>query len=204
VALVVTPLGPRKLRYAFTGQTLTHFGRVYLLHRFLSRLRLKRRFVTDVRFLQRNNHYSVSEMVLALLYPMMLGLERLEATHLLRHNGVIRRDGSLTAVAPGLRLRHDTGSLFLARHFVGTAQQLAITQEFIPRASPEYNGVIERFFRTLKQECVRWHHVQSFEEADRIITAWIARYNTERQHSALGYLSPRVWREQFYQVPQAA
>jgi hypothetical protein len=84
------PFGPRKLRYAFSGQTLTHFGGVYLLHRFLNRVRLKRLLTTDVRFPQRNNHYRVSEMVLALIYPMMLGLERLEATHLLRHNGVFQ------------------------------------------------------------------------------------------------------------------
>lgn len=118
--------------------------------------------------------------------------------------GVIRRYGSLTAVPQGLRLRHDNGSIFLARHFVGTAQQLTITQEFIPRYSPEYNGVIERFFRTLKQECVWLHHFETFAEAERIIVAWIDRYNTERQHSALGYLSPWAWREQFYQLPQAA
>lgn len=68
--------------------------------------------------------------------------------------GVLQRYGSFAHVPEGLRLRHDNGSIFLARHFVGTAQQLAITQEFIPRYSPEYNGVIERFFRTLKQECV--------------------------------------------------
>ena len=104
----------------------------------------------------------------------------------------------------GLRLRHDNGSIFLARLIVGTAQQLAITQEFIPRASPEYNGVIERFFRTLNQECVWLHHFESFEEAERIIMAWIERYNSERQQSALGYVTPRAWREQFYQFPQAA
>ena len=103
-----------------------------------------------------------------------------------------------------LRLRHDNGSIFLARLFVGTAQQLAITQEFIPRASPEYNGVIERCFRTLKQECVWLHHFESFEEAERIIMTWIERYNSGRQHSVLGYVTPRAWREQFYQVPQAA
>ncbi len=97
--------------------------------------------------------------------------------------GVIRRYGSLTAVPQGLWLRHDNGFIFLARRFVGTAQQLAITQEFIPRYSPEYNGVIERCFRTLKQECVWLHHFQSFEEAERIITAWIDRYNTEQPHS---------------------
>ena len=53
-------------------------------------------------------------------------------------------------MSEGLRLWNDTGSIFLARLFVGTIQQIAITQEFIPRYSPEYNGVIERFFRTLK------------------------------------------------------
>lgn len=48
------------------------------------------------------------------------------------------------------------------------------------------------------------HHFESFEEAERVILAWIDRYNTARQHSALGYLTPRAWREQFYQLPQAA
>lgn len=84
------PFGPRKLRYAFTGQTLTHFGGVYLLHRFLSGLRLKRLLAHHVRFSQRNNSYSVSEMVLALIYPMMLGLQWTEATHVLRRNGVFQ------------------------------------------------------------------------------------------------------------------
>jgi putative transposase len=117
---------------------------------------------------------------------------------------VAHRYGSLTAVPAGLRLRHDNGSIFLARQFVTTARQLGITQEFIPRRSPEYNGVVERFFRTLKQECVWLHQFESFEAAEPVILAWIDRYNTERQHSALGYLSPRAWREQFYHVPQVA
>ena len=104
--------------------------------------------------------------------------------------GIVQRYGRLRQVPAGLRLRHDNGSIFLARLFVGTAQQLAITQEFIPRSSPEYNGVIERFFRTLKQECVWLHHFESFEEAERIIMAWIERYNSERQHSVLGVSHP--------------
>jgi hypothetical protein len=84
------PFGPRKLRYAFTGQTLTHFGGVYLLHQFLNHIRLKRLLAKKVSFPQRNNSYSVSEMTLALIYPMILGLERIEATHLLRQNGVFQ------------------------------------------------------------------------------------------------------------------
>jgi len=33
--------------------------------------------------------------------------------------------------------------------------------------------VIERFFRTLKQKCVWLHHFEFFEEAERVILAWI-------------------------------
>jgi putative transposase len=64
--------------------------------------------------------------------------------------------------------------------------------------------VIERCFRTLKHEWVWLHHFASFEEAERIIMAWIARYTAERQHSALGYCTPRAWRDRCYQLPQAA
>jgi len=82
--------GPRKLRLIFGSTSLTHYGGVYLLHRFFSRLRLKKLLTQQVRLIQRNNRYSVGEMLLALLYPMILGLERIETTQLLRQNGVFQ------------------------------------------------------------------------------------------------------------------
>jgi hypothetical protein len=82
--------GPRKLRLIFGSASLTHYGGVYLLHRFFSRLRLKKLLTQQARLIQRNNRYSVGEMLLALLYPMILGLERIETTQLLRQNGVFQ------------------------------------------------------------------------------------------------------------------
>jgi len=84
------PKGPRNLAIAFGAETLTHYGGVYLLHRFLSRIGFKNAVAMDVRLVQRNNRYSVGEMLLALLYPMILGLERIETTQLLRQNGVFQ------------------------------------------------------------------------------------------------------------------
>lgn len=81
---------PRNLRAVFSAKTLTHFGGLYRLQQFFKRLRLRRRLQRDVHFPQRNNRYRVAEMLLALLYPMMLGLGRIEATHLLCHNGVFQ------------------------------------------------------------------------------------------------------------------
>lgn len=68
--------GPRRVRVAFTGDHLTRFGGVLLLHLFFQHLGL-RRYLGSVRFPQRNNVYSVPEMVLALLYPIILGLGRI-------------------------------------------------------------------------------------------------------------------------------
>ena len=57
--------------------TVPDNGGVYLVHRFLSQLGFKDAVARHVFVPQRNNHYSVGEMLLALLYPMILGLERI-------------------------------------------------------------------------------------------------------------------------------
>ena len=80
--------GPRKRAVLFGSASLTHYGGVYLLHRFFGRLHLKKLLTDETRLIQRNNRYSVGEMLLALLYPIILGLERIESTRLLRQNGV--------------------------------------------------------------------------------------------------------------------
>lgn len=84
------PFGPRSVRIAFTGDSLTHFGGIFLLQRFFSRLGLRSLFAHHVRFSQRNTRYAVSESLLALLYPIILGFGRLDATRLLQRNGVFQ------------------------------------------------------------------------------------------------------------------
>ena len=86
----MAPRGPRKLAVKFGAQNLTHYGGVYLLHRFLSKIGFKSAVANKLHFPQRNNRYSIGEMLLAFLYPMILGLERLETTQLLRQNGVFQ------------------------------------------------------------------------------------------------------------------
>ena len=54
------PKGPRKLVITFGNQTLTHYGGVYLLHRFLTRIGLKNAIATEIRLIQRNNRYTVA------------------------------------------------------------------------------------------------------------------------------------------------
>ena len=82
------------------------------------------------------------------------------------------------------------------RGAAGDASQAMGDQEFITPYTPEQNGMIERIFRSLKEECTWQHSFTSFKEAKRTIDRWIAWYNEERPHQALGYLSPVEFRAQ--------
>jgi hypothetical protein len=84
------PRGPKNLRISFDSGALTHFGGLVLLQRFVQRLGLRSWVHDVVRFPQRNNRYSISESLLALIYPIILGLGRIETTQLLRRNGVFQ------------------------------------------------------------------------------------------------------------------
>src|SRR5574341_706187 len=99
------PRGPRRARIRFDARTLTHYGGVYLLQRFFTRLRLQRSLTKALRFRQRNTRYSIGEMVLALLYPILLGLGRLESTHLLTRNGVFQSLSGLPVYPNATTLR---------------------------------------------------------------------------------------------------
>jgi len=82
--------GPKNLIVKFDGKNLTHFGGVYLLHLFFKQIELRHHLYRNIKFAQRNNRYTVAEEMLALIYPISLGLGRIETTHLLKHNGVFQ------------------------------------------------------------------------------------------------------------------
>lgn len=81
---------PKNLQITFTGKNLTHFGGLYLLQRFFQKINLRSLLSQYVRFSQRNNRYSIAEEMLAILYPIILGLGRIETFHLLKQNGVFQ------------------------------------------------------------------------------------------------------------------
>jgi len=81
----------RKVQVSFSAEGITHFGGVLLLHRFVQQLQLRRTLTRLLRQRERNSRYSFGELTLAVLYPILLGLGRLETTRLLRHNGVFQQ-----------------------------------------------------------------------------------------------------------------
>jgi transposase InsO family protein len=59
---------------------------------------------------------------------------------------------------------------------------------------PECNGVMERFIRTLREQCLYLHQFASLAEAREVIGAFIRRYNTEWLIERLDYRTPAAAR----------
>ncbi|WNM63966.1 integrase core domain-containing protein [Candidatus Nitrospira neomarina] len=87
------------------------------------------------------------------------------------------RPGGMTPV-----LRRDNGLIFQRRRFRQAFRGYRLQQKFITSYTPEKNGLIERFFQSLKEECVWQHHFEGFEEARPTITRWIRWCNAECPH----------------------
>jgi len=81
---------PRNIKIACDHRGLTHFGGIYFFHEFLRMLQLRNFLATHLTYPRRNNRYHLSQMVLALLYPIVLGLDRLETASFLRSNSTFQ------------------------------------------------------------------------------------------------------------------
>jgi hypothetical protein len=75
---------PRNVIIACNHRGLSHFGGAYFFHEFVRVLHARHFLAEQIRYPRRNRDYSVSQMLLALVYPIVLGLDRIETASLLR------------------------------------------------------------------------------------------------------------------------
>ena len=80
----------------------------------------------------------------------------------------LRRFGTLPPEAAAI-LRSDNGLIFQSRRFRRACRDYQVQQEFITPYTPEQNGPIERFFRSLKEDCGWQHQFQSCTQARTVI-----------------------------------
>ncbi len=103
-----------------------------------------------------------------------------------------RHIGSYTPnIALGLGLRHDWGPQYTANQFLAELKWLGMqsTPSFV--GEPQWNGLIERFMRTLKEGCIYLNRFfASLSEAKRIIGEFIERYNREWMIERHDYKTP--------------
>jgi transposase InsO family protein len=88
------------------------------------------------------------------------------------------------------RIISDNGPQFLACDFKEFIRIAGMTHVRTSPYYPQSNGKKERWFGTLKQECIRPHVPLSLEDARRLVARFVEHYNTVRLHSSLGYVAP--------------
>ena len=103
-----------------------------------------------------------------------------------------RRGALQQKTGAGISIRHDWGPQYIAGEFRKELEFLGLGNSPGFVHEPETNGVIERFFRTLKEECLWVHDFESVEQARQVVGAWIETYNVEWLIERHGYQAPRV------------
>lgn len=106
-------------------------------------------------------------------------------------------------IALGLGLRMDWGPQYTADQFLGELRWLGIRASPSYVGEPECNGVMERWIRTLKEECLYLHDFASLDEARRVIGEFIAQYNTHWMLERHDYRTPVDVRRAFTLEPAA-
>jgi len=88
------------------------------------------------------------------------------------------------------RIISDNGPQFIAKDFKEFIRICGMTHVRTSPYYPQSNGKIERWHQSLKGECIRPGVPLSLEDAHRLVAGYVAHYNTERLHSAIGYVTP--------------
>jgi len=88
------------------------------------------------------------------------------------------------------RIISDNGPQFIAKDFKHFIRLCGMTHARTSPYYPQANGKKERWFGTLKRECIRPGTPLSLEDARRLVDRFVEYYNTVRLHSSIGYVTP--------------
>lgn len=99
--------------------------------------------------------------------------------------------------APGIRLRHDHGSVYMSDDFQNEIKLLGMESSPSFVRQPEGNGCIERFFRTLKEQLLWVRDFRNLEELREALVTFRETYNEHWIVERLKYQTPNQARRTF-------
>lgn len=89
------------------------------------------------------------------------------------------------------KIRVDNGPEFIAQKMKDWCTRAGIELQFIQPGKPTQNSLIERFNRTFRTEFLDAFLFENLKQMKNYAEVWMWKYNNERPHSALQYLTPR-------------
>ena len=89
------------------------------------------------------------------------------------------------------RIISDNGPQFISKDFKEFIRISGMTHVKTSPYYPQSNGKLERYHKTIKSTCIRVKTPLSLKEARSVVSEFVTRYNEERLHSAIGYVTPK-------------
>jgi putative transposase len=114
----------------------------------------------------------------------------------------LRRALAVRQSAPGLIIHSDQGSQYAATNFKALVAHHEAVQSMSRRGNCYDNAHAESFWSRLKTELLDGGSFANLSEARLEISHYLAYYNAERRHSALGYLAPNHFETHFQTASQ--
>ena len=153
------------MKIAFSHGSLTHYGGILFFNEFTRVLQLRRFLTRHLHYPRRNQRYVLSQMIMSLVYPVILGLDRLETASLLRSNGTFQ-------YLTGLQSYPDPQSL----------------RRFLLQAAPEFREQLHRLNDHLLQQFIHGpdHRSRLILDLDSTVVTVFGR----QEGAAVGY-NPR-------------
>ena len=89
----------------------------------------------------------------------------------------------------------DRGSIYRSKDTVEVGKILNLQSCFTASYSPQSNGMVESFVKTIKRDYVYNSDCETADLVLKMLCKWIKDYNENAPHSALGMLSPMEYKK---------
>jgi transposase InsO family protein len=103
------------------------------------------------------------------------------------------------AFAFTMRYAHHTERL---TRFEQACRSLGIVHHLLRPRRPQSNGKVERFFRTVDDECLALQRRWTFQHRARAVEAFVRFYNHDRPHLSLNGMTPVERRDSYFRSSQ--
>jgi len=108
-----------------------------------------------------------------------------------------RVEAVLTDNALAFTMKHAWHRERLTR-FEQACQSLGIAHHLLRPRRPQSNGKVERFFRTVDDECLALQRQWTFNHRNRAVARFVTFYNHERPHLSLSGMTPVQRRDSYF------
>lgn len=88
------------------------------------------------------------------------------------------------------KLISDNGSQYISNDFREYLKEVGLRHVKTSRSYPQSNGKIERYHKSMEEECLRTTSMITLDDAREQVANYVDHYNNKRLHSSLFYLRP--------------